>query len=144
MHENATSKPPTNTDIINDQTSKTAELTVIGNPTLYPFDKYLVLAQASFEVWASSNESPFVQLNTSTRTVTSRVPGFNLRGPTENELQPDYWHSHLKSQQRKKRSRDQEWINALRKNSFGAVLERPRFLRELTITSESSRFLQWS
>lgn len=113
------------------------ELSVIGQPKVYPFDRYVVIGMAASDVLVSADQKRFEAVTGEHTEVYLRASGFILRKATDGEL--NEWPTAMKmaATQRDKQFElrvFQDYVKSTSKGEyFAVVLERPFFLRFFSI-----------
>ena len=113
------------------------ELSAVGDPQLYPFDRYVVIGMANSDVLASFDQKSFEDIAGERTEVYLRASGFVLRDAGSKEL--DEWPTAANKAAIRRDGQFesrvfQDFVKSTTKDEFFAVvLQRPFFLKFLSI-----------
>lgn len=109
--------------------SANAELFAIGDVRSFPFDSYLILAEVYCPVLVKSTGQDFVGLE-AFDIVDPQLPGFVMRYPSPYEIENRIQSASGVAHSEFERYDERKWTG----RKIAVVIERPRFLRVLTVT----------
>jgi hypothetical protein len=114
----------------------------LGNPKLYPFDKYLVLARVSCPAWATLDGKNFIKVPGGHYTLSLKAAGFLMQRPSWQEVEnwptfhkqmlpqfARYYAGETKEQKQLREQMERYKPELWYENQFALLLERPSFLR---------------
>jgi hypothetical protein len=114
---------------------KSGYLVSIGYPTLFPFDRYLVIGRTGADAYAGVLGGKAIRLPGDTYSINSRVSGFVVRKASTEEV--EHWvGGAIISRQMQREIRkelDPQLTNMWDENYFALIIERPSFVRSLAI-----------